>query len=60
MGGVDSWFDQLDEVKVSTDGYGRSEPPTNSYHGDYNLPCLFTIFILYIYIFYYFLDPPLK
>ncbi|CAF3845419.1 unnamed protein product [Rotaria sp. Silwood1] len=23
MGGVDSWFDDLDEKKVSTDGYGR-------------------------------------
>lgn len=23
MGGVDSWFDDLDEKKVTTDGYGR-------------------------------------
>jgi hypothetical protein len=23
MGGVDSWFDDLDERKVTTDGYGR-------------------------------------
>jgi hypothetical protein len=23
MGGVDSWFDDLDERKVATDGYGR-------------------------------------
>jgi hypothetical protein len=23
MGGVDSWFDNLDEKKVGTDGYGR-------------------------------------
>jgi hypothetical protein len=23
MGGVDSWFDDLDEKKVMTDGYGR-------------------------------------
>jgi hypothetical protein len=23
MGGVDSWFDDLDEKKVATDGYGR-------------------------------------
>ena len=23
MGGVDSWFDDLDEKKVRTDGYGR-------------------------------------
>ena len=28
MGGVDSWFDDLDERKVATDGYGR---PTNDY-----------------------------
>ena len=27
MGGVDSWFDDLDEKKVTTDGYGR--PSTN-------------------------------
>ncbi|CAF3790997.1 unnamed protein product [Rotaria sp. Silwood1] len=26
MGGIDSWFDDLDEKKVSTDEYGRSEP----------------------------------
>jgi hypothetical protein len=24
MGGVDSWFDDLDEKKVMTDGYGRA------------------------------------
>ncbi|CAF2522406.1 unnamed protein product [Rotaria sp. Silwood2] len=23
MGGIDSWFDDLDERKVTTDGYGR-------------------------------------
>ena len=23
MGGVDSWFDDLDEKKVTTDDYGR-------------------------------------
>jgi len=28
MGGVDSWFDDLDERKVTTDGYGR--PSQNS------------------------------
>lgn len=28
MGGVDSWFDDLDEKKVVTDGYGR--PKENS------------------------------
>jgi hypothetical protein len=28
MGGVDSWFDDLDEKKVTTDGYGR--PTENS------------------------------
>ncbi|CAF3027656.1 unnamed protein product [Rotaria sp. Silwood2] len=26
MGGVDSWFDELDEKKVTTDEYGRSAP----------------------------------
>ena len=26
MGGVDSWFDDLDEKKVQTDGYGRAQP----------------------------------
>ena len=26
MGGVDSWFDDLDERKVTTDGYGRPGP----------------------------------
>jgi hypothetical protein len=26
MGGVDSWFDDLDEKKVTTDGYGRPRP----------------------------------
>ena len=26
MGGVDSWFDLLDETRVSTDEYGRNGP----------------------------------
>ena len=30
MGGVDSWFDDLDERKVTTDDYGR--PRTDSTH----------------------------
>ncbi len=29
MGGVDSWFDDLDEKRVQTDDYGR----TNSTNG---------------------------
>ncbi len=30
MGGVDSWFDDLDEKKVTTDGYGRAKDGTRS------------------------------
>lgn len=26
MGGVDSWFDDSDEKKVTTDNYGRAAP----------------------------------
>jgi hypothetical protein len=59
MGGVDSWFDQLDEVKVSMDGYGPSEkttgsyngdykPTTGSYYGDYKPTRLLTMFSFYI------------
>ncbi|CAF0740276.1 unnamed protein product [Adineta steineri] len=33
MGGVDSWFDDLDEKKVTTDGYGR---PSGSARGKRN------------------------
>lgn len=29
MGGVDSWFDDLDEKKVTTDGYGRITASAN-------------------------------
>jgi hypothetical protein len=25
MGGIDDWFDNLDETKVSLDGYGQSK-----------------------------------
>lgn len=35
MGGVDSWFDELDEVKVSTDGLGRSDQAASSHQTDY-------------------------
>jgi hypothetical protein len=31
MGGVDSWFDQLDEEKVSLDGYGGNQLQTSDY-----------------------------
>ncbi|CAF3321160.1 unnamed protein product [Rotaria socialis] len=37
MGGVDSWFDDLDEKKVSTDGYGR--PSKDSARKRKKLPC---------------------
>ena len=47
MGSVDSWFDQLDEVKVSVDGFGRSELTTNSHQDDYKSTRLFPIFIFY-------------
>ncbi|CAM4754940.1 unnamed protein product [Rotaria magnacalcarata] len=30
MGGVDSWFDDLDEKKATTDGYGRTPRDTHS------------------------------
>lgn len=32
MGGVDSWFDDLDEKKVSTDGYGRPKTSDGRKH----------------------------
>ena len=32
MGGVDSWFDQLDEVKVSVDGFERSNNQAATSH----------------------------
>ncbi len=28
MGGIDDWFDQFDEKKISTDEYGRMTPTT--------------------------------
>jgi len=46
MGGVDSWFDELDERKVSTDEYGRYAPPQTTTRGnttrqtEYQSPCL--------------------
>ncbi len=30
MGGIDDWFDQLDEKKLSTDEYGQMKPTTNN------------------------------
>ena len=30
MGGVDRWFDELDEKKVKTDAYGRPAEHYNS------------------------------
>lgn len=32
MGGVDSWFDDLDEKKVATDGYGRPSSDVGRKH----------------------------
>lgn len=31
MGGVDSWFDDLDEKKVTTDSYGRVQRTGSGY-----------------------------
>jgi hypothetical protein len=49
MGGVDSWFDELDEKKVSIDGYGRPGAATD--YGNYKSPRSFTILIS-IFIFF--------
>ena len=38
MGGVDSWFDDLDEKKVTTDGYGR--PKLDSGHKRKKIRCV--------------------
>jgi hypothetical protein len=51
MGGVDSWFDELDEKKVSMDGYGRPEAATG--YGNYKSP---RSFIILIFIFIFFLS----
>jgi hypothetical protein len=34
MGGVDPWFDELDEVKVSMDGLRQSAAATGSSYGN--------------------------
>ena len=49
MGGIDSWFDDLDERQVSLDGY-RQPNIVNSY-GNYNSPSLFMICVYDIFIF---------
>ncbi len=54
MGGIDSWFDELDEVKVSVDGYGQSQPTNGVYYGDYKPTRLLIMFIFHIYSFFYF------
>ncbi len=52
MGGVDSWFDDLDEKKVSMDGLRQSAVATGSSYENYKSPSLLTIFAFYIYIFF--------
>ncbi len=50
MGGVDSWFDELDEVKVSMDDLRQSTAATGSSDGNYKSPR--SLFAFYIYIFF--------
>ncbi len=52
MGGVDSWFDDLDEKKVSMDGLRQSAVATGSSYENYKSPRSLTIFAFYIYIFF--------
>jgi hypothetical protein len=61
MGGIDSWFDKLDEEKVSLDGYVRPETSTGSFHGNHKSPRSFTIFVFHIVIFFVvFIDSSLR
>jgi hypothetical protein len=52
MGGVDSWFDDLDEKKVSTDGYIRPSATGGSSNSNYQSRRLFNVFAFYIYMFF--------
>ncbi len=59
MEGVDNWFDELDEKKVSMDGYGRPEAATH--YGNYRSPRSFIILTFHIYIlFIIFIDSSLR
>jgi hypothetical protein len=57
MGGVDSWFDQLDETRVSTDEYGRNisaSTANTSPQTKYKSPCSYYLLSDNISSFYYY------
>ena len=53
MGGVDPWFDDLDEKKVSLDDI-RPNKTGGASHSNHQSPRLFIILTFYVYTLYYF------
>ena len=53
MGGVDPWFDDLDEKKVSLDDI-RPNKTGGASHSNHQSPRLFIIFTFFVYTLYYF------